>query len=134
MLLKGFFLLSSEKPLDDLITSRSGKRNTLLACRVNVAVLEMSFISKFLVQGYDAGRFLNHISTANVDGPSNQITYTQWLNEKGFLEADLTVTKLSETEFLVVATDTICIIMFCNTWRVSRLARGHCNGRHVKIC
>jgi glycine/D-amino acid oxidase-like deaminating enzyme len=78
-----------------------------VACRENVALFEMSFMSKFLVQGYDAGRFLNHLSTANVDGASNQITYTQWLNEKGFLEADLTVTKLSEIEFLVIATDTM---------------------------
>jgi 4-methylaminobutanoate oxidase (formaldehyde-forming) len=34
------------------------------------------------------------------------ITYTQWLNEAGLLEADLTVTKLREDEFLVVASDT----------------------------
>ncbi|KAL3939322.1 MAG: hypothetical protein SGARI_001415 [Bacillariaceae sp.] len=77
------------------------------ACRENVALFEMSFMSKFLVQGYDAGAFLNWLSTANVDGPTNQITYTQWLNEHGYLEADLTVTKLSETEFLVIATDTM---------------------------
>src|SRR5690606_20336784 len=34
------------------------------------------------------------------------ITYTQWLNEKGTLEADLTVTKLDDERFMVVATDT----------------------------
>ena len=77
------------------------------ACRENVALFEMSFMSKFLVQGYDAAKFLNRLSTANVDGPVNQITYTQWLNELGYLEADLTVTKLSDTEFLVIATDTM---------------------------
>mmetsp|Transcript_27525 Transcript_27525/g.75806 ORF Transcript_27525/g.75806 Transcript_27525/m.75806 type:complete len:873 (-) Transcript_27525:2181-4799(-) len=77
------------------------------ACRENVALFDMSFMSKFLVQGYDAGKFLNHLSTANVDGPSSTIVYTQWLNENGFLEADLTVTKLSEDVFLVIATDTM---------------------------
>eukprot|EP00980_Cylindrotheca_fusiformis_P030775 scaffold25411_cov152-Cylindrotheca_fusiformis.AAC.2 len=77
------------------------------ACRENVALFDMSFMSKFLVQGYDAGKFLNHLSTANVDGPSSTITYTQWLNEDGYLEGDLTVTKLSEEKFLVVATDTM---------------------------
>lgn len=77
------------------------------ACRNNVALFDMSFMSKFLVQGYDAGKFLNHLSTANIDGPSSTITYTQWLNEDGFLEADLTVTKLSDNTFLVVATDTM---------------------------
>ena len=77
------------------------------ACREGVALFDMSFMSKFLVQGYDAGKFLNWLSTANVDAESNMITYTQWLNEFGFLEADLTVTKLSDDQFLVVATDTM---------------------------
>jgi heterotetrameric sarcosine oxidase gamma subunit len=77
------------------------------ACRENVALFDMSFMSKFLVQGYDAGRFLNFLSTANVDGENGKITYTQWLNADGFLEADLTVTKLAEDQFLVVATDTM---------------------------
>jgi glycine cleavage system aminomethyltransferase T len=36
-----------------------------------------------------------------------QITYTQWLNEKGYSEADLTVSKLDEGHFLVVVTDTM---------------------------
>jgi 4-methylaminobutanoate oxidase (formaldehyde-forming) len=77
------------------------------ACRENVALFDMSFMSKFLVQGYDAGRLLNFLSTANVDGETGKITYTQWLNADGFLEADLTVTKLAEDQFLVVATDTM---------------------------
>ena len=34
------------------------------------------------------------------------ITYTQWLNERGKLEADLTVTKLDDERFWVVASDT----------------------------
>lgn len=91
------------------------------ACREDVALFEMSFMSKFLVQGYDAGRFLNWLSTANVDGPCNQITYTQWLNETGYLEADLTIIKMSETEFMVVATDT----QHHHVWRhmTSRLSR-----------
>jgi len=76
-------------------------------CRENVGLLEMSFMSKTLVQGYDAGKFLNWISTANVDGPVGRATYTQWLNEHGYLEADLNVIKLSETEFLVVTTDNL---------------------------
>ena len=35
-----------------------------------------------------------------------EIVYTQWLNERGTLEADLTITKLAEDKFMVVATDT----------------------------
>jgi glycine cleavage system aminomethyltransferase T len=78
-----------------------------LACRENVVIFDMSFMSKFLVQGNDAGIFLNHLSTANVDGDYGKITYTQWLNEQGYMEADLTVTKLDDDKFLVVATDTM---------------------------
>ncbi len=35
-----------------------------------------------------------------------RITYTQWLNERGTLEADLTVTMLDDEQFFVVASDT----------------------------
>jgi 4-methylaminobutanoate oxidase (formaldehyde-forming) len=59
------------------------------------------------VQGRDAGAFLNRLSTANVDGESGRIHYTQWLDERGYMQADLTVTKLDDDEFLVVATDTM---------------------------
>jgi glycine cleavage system aminomethyltransferase T len=68
--------------------------------------MDMSFMSKFLVQGRDAGSCLNRLSTANVDGAEGKIVYTQWLNERGKLEADLTVMKLAADKFIVVATDT----------------------------
>ena len=77
------------------------------ACREGVILMDMSFMSKFLVQGRDAGRVLNHISANNVDGDCGVITYTQWLNPKGNLEADLTVSKLDEETFLVVVSDTM---------------------------
>ena len=78
-----------------------------MACRENVALFDMSFMSKFLVQGKDSGNFLNFLSTANVNDKVNQITYTQWLNNDGYMEADLTITKLEEDKFMVVATDTM---------------------------
>jgi 4-methylaminobutanoate oxidase (formaldehyde-forming) len=77
------------------------------AAREGVILMDMSFMSKFLVQGRDAGRVLNRISANDVDGESGTITYTQWLNDRGLLEADLTVTKLDEARFLVVVTDTM---------------------------
>ena len=76
------------------------------ACRTNVALFDMSFMSKFAVMGNDAGRLLNQLSTANVDEDVGVITYTQWLNETGRMEADLTVTKLNDEHYLVIATDT----------------------------
>ncbi len=77
------------------------------AAREGVIVMDMSFMSKFMVQGRDAGKALNYISANSVDGDSGMITYTQWLNREGKLEADLTVTKLGEEKFLVVVTDTM---------------------------
>ncbi len=76
------------------------------ACREGVILMDMSFMSKFTVQGRDAGRVLNHVSANSVDGDAGTITYTQWLDELGKLQADLTVTKRADDEFLVVATDT----------------------------
>jgi len=76
------------------------------ACREGVILMDMSFMSKFLVQGKDAGDLLNRLSTANVDDEVDMITYTQWLNDDGKMEADLTVAKLEEDKFMVIATDT----------------------------
>jgi 4-methylaminobutanoate oxidase (formaldehyde-forming) len=76
------------------------------ATREGVIVMDMSFMSKFLVQGCDAGRVLSHISANDVDGEPGVITYTQWLNDLGRIEADLTVTKLADDRYWVVASDT----------------------------
>jgi 4-methylaminobutanoate oxidase (formaldehyde-forming) len=75
------------------------------AVREGVGLMDMSFMSKFLVQGRDAGRVLDRVSANAVDGEPGVITYTQWLNDAGTLEADLTVTKLADDRFLVVASD-----------------------------
>lgn len=77
------------------------------ACRDGVILMDMSFMSKFLVQGRDAGAALDYISANRVNGKTGQITYTQWLNDEGLLEADLTVIKQEEDRFLVVVTDTM---------------------------
>ncbi len=74
--------------------------------REAVGLMDMSFMAKFEVTGADAGRVLSRLSTADVDGAIGEITYTQWLAEDGGIEADLTVTKLAEDRFLVVASDT----------------------------
>ncbi len=76
------------------------------ATRNAVILMDMSFMAKFVVEGHDAGRLLNHLSANHVDGDAGVITYTQWLNEAGLLEADLTVTKLADDRFWVVASDT----------------------------
>jgi len=76
------------------------------AVRDRVGLMDMSFMSKFRVQGTDSGALLDLLSTAAVDADPETITYTQWLNPNGTIEADLTVTKLDHHDFLVVASDT----------------------------
>jgi glycine cleavage system aminomethyltransferase T/glycine/D-amino acid oxidase-like deaminating enzyme len=78
-----------------------------VACREAVIAMDMSFMSKFCVQGRDAGQVLERISANTVNGPCETITYTQWLNRWGRLEADVTVIKQTEERFVVVATDTM---------------------------
>jgi glycine cleavage system aminomethyltransferase T/glycine/D-amino acid oxidase-like deaminating enzyme len=76
------------------------------AAREGAIVMDMSFMAKFLVEGRDAGRVLEHISANHVDGESGLVTYTQWLDAAGKLQADLTVTKLDDERYWVVASDT----------------------------
>jgi glycine cleavage system aminomethyltransferase T/glycine/D-amino acid oxidase-like deaminating enzyme len=75
------------------------------AAREGVVVMDMSFMAKFLVTGRDAGARLERLSANRVDGEPGRVTYTQWLDERGRVEADLTVTKLDEDRFWVVAAD-----------------------------
>lgn len=70
--------------------------------RENVGVFDQSSFSKFRVQGRDACKVLNNICANDVDVAAGRIVYTQWLNERGGIEADLTVTRLSENDYLVV--------------------------------
>jgi len=76
------------------------------AVRGGVIAMDMSFMSKFMVQGRDAGRLLEWLSTNHVDGEAGRVTYTQWLDQGGGIQADLTVTKLGAERYFVVASDT----------------------------
>ena len=68
--------------------------------------MDMSFMSKFLVQGNDACKVLNQICCNEIDVEDGRIVYTQWTNKAGGLEADLTVTRLARNEYMVIASDT----------------------------
>lgn len=68
----------------------------------NVTLFDHSCFIKYLVEGRDAKRVLNRICANDIDVPPGRVVYTQWLNETGGIEADVTVTRLSESAFLVV--------------------------------
>lgn len=72
------------------------------AVRENVGLFDLSSFAKFRVEGPDAEAVLQRISANDVAVEPGRIVYTQWLNGKGGIEADLTVTRLGETSFLVI--------------------------------
>jgi glycine cleavage system aminomethyltransferase T/glycine/D-amino acid oxidase-like deaminating enzyme len=72
------------------------------AVREGVALFDQSSFAKFLLQGRDAERVLNYVCAKDVAVASDRMVYTQWLNERGGIEADLTVTRLDEGSYMVV--------------------------------
>ena len=72
------------------------------AVRENVGIYDMSSFGKIRVEGPDACAFLNHIAGGQYDVPVGKIVYSQFLNKRGGIEADVTITRLSETVYLVV--------------------------------
>ena len=67
-----------------------------------VGLFDQSSFAKYLLQGPDAERVLNRICANNVSVPVGKIVYAQWLNERGGIEADLTITREAADRFLIV--------------------------------
>lgn len=72
------------------------------AVRERVGLFEQSSFSKLLVQGRDAVTVLDRLATARMDVPVGRCVYTQFLNERGGIEADVTVTRLAADRFMVL--------------------------------
>jgi glycine cleavage system aminomethyltransferase T/glycine/D-amino acid oxidase-like deaminating enzyme len=77
-------------------------RDELMAVRTGIGLYDMSSFGKLRVEGRDAEAFLNRVCGADVAVPPGRIVYTQFLNSQGGIEADVTVTRLSETAYLIV--------------------------------
>jgi len=75
------------------------------ATRENVTMLDYSVMGKVLVQGRDAEKYLNQICANNIAIPVGRCVYTQWCNETGTIEADLTVTRIAEDQYLILSGD-----------------------------
>ena len=72
------------------------------AVREAAGAFDLSTFGKFHVEGPDAMDVLQRICANNVDVAAGRIVYTQWLNERGGVEADLTVTRLAADKFMIV--------------------------------
>ena len=72
------------------------------AVREAVALFDQSSFAKFRLEGADASRVLNTVCANDVDVAPGKLVYTQWLNDAGGIEADLTVTRLDASAYLIV--------------------------------
>ncbi len=73
------------------------------AAREKLALFDQTSFAKYVVKGRDAAKSLQRICSANVDVEPGKLVYTHWLNERGGIEADLTVQRYSDNEFFVVS-------------------------------
>ena len=73
------------------------------AVRERVGLIDQSSFGKFLLTGPDAESVLDNVCANDIGVPVDRVVYTQWLNERGGIEADVTVTRLAEDRFLIVS-------------------------------
>ena len=72
------------------------------AIRQAVGLFDLSSFGKIKLVGRDSEAVLQHIASNDVAVPVGKIVYTQFLNESGHIEADVTITRLADDEFLIV--------------------------------
>jgi len=73
------------------------------AAREDLVIFDQSGFAKFLVQGPDAERALQRLSSNRIDIEPGRAVYTLLLNGRGGIESDVTVTRLDQERFLVVS-------------------------------
>jgi heterotetrameric sarcosine oxidase gamma subunit len=94
------------------------------AVRNAVGLFDQSSFAKYRLEGRDATAVLNRVCANDVAVEPGKIVYTQWLNERGGIEADVTVTRLSETAYLIVGGAETETKDF--NWLSARIGEAHC--------
>jgi 4-methylaminobutanoate oxidase (formaldehyde-forming) len=79
---------------------RVGKEH--IATRERVTLFDLTSFGKIEVKGPGALPLLQRVSDSNMDKPAGSATYTQFLNTRGGVEADLTITRISVDRFWVI--------------------------------
>ena len=72
------------------------------AIRERVALIDQTSFSKFEITGQGARAALNRIAAGDLSGESGRAIYTQLCNEKGGVEADVTLIHAGPERFLLV--------------------------------
>ena len=99
-------LASGEKPEDIYSYERQNWFDAVgrehKAARERVALFDQSSFAKFLLVGRDVEQALSWIAANDVAKPPGHLVYTQMLNARGGIECDLTVGRLSPSEYYIV--------------------------------
>ena len=72
------------------------------AVRERAGLFDQTSFAKFELRGRDARKALDWLCANHVTGSVGSLTYTQMLNQRGGIEADLTVAHLAEDKFYIV--------------------------------
>ncbi len=100
-----WFAGPGEEPVDRYSYQRPGwwdaVRREHVAAREAAVLIDQSSFAKFTVKGPDAAKALNWISAGNIEKPVGSLTYTQMLNDRGGIEADVTVARVAEDAFYI---------------------------------
>ncbi|WP_433201687.1 GcvT family protein [Dactylosporangium sp. CS-047395] len=96
------------------------------ATRESVALYDQTSFGKLLIAGRDAEDLLQWLCTADVAVEPGRAVYTGLLNARGGYESDVTVTRLSRDEYLLVTSS-------ASVQRDADWLRRHADGRHVTV-
>ena len=73
------------------------------AAREAVAMIDYSMLGKLMIEGPDACALLQRLCSNDMALPIGRVTYTLMLNERGGIESDVTVARLSEESFMLMS-------------------------------
>lgn len=78
-------------------------RAEALAVRERVGLMDLSTFAKFEVSGPDAQAFLDRIAANKLPPRDGAISLCHLLNENGFIESEMTITRLAQDRFYVLS-------------------------------
>ncbi len=90
-------VLGFDRPQQDITVGREH-----LAAREGVVLIDQTSFTKFEISGRQACAFLQYLAVANVDKEPGGAAYAQLCNERGGIEADVTIVRRSEACFWLI--------------------------------
>ncbi len=100
-----WFAGPGEQPIDRYSYNRPGWFDAVArehhAARTGCVVIDQTSFAKYRLQGRDAEKALSWIAAGRVDRPVGTLTYTQLLNDRGGIEADVTVARLGRDDYYI---------------------------------